>query len=331
MLLAGDIGGTKAHLAVVSADLGPREILMEEKLPSRSFDSLEALVKSFTDRVKYPLTAACFGVAGPITDGSAAITNLGWYPSEDSLKEALKIDSVTLLNDLVATAAAIPELDAEDVVVINEGEETPEGPIGVIAPGTGLGEAFLIWNGSCYTAFPSEGGHTDFPPLNPLETELLGHLWKTYKHVSSERLASGLGIPNIFNFLKVNGTAASPEWLEKELEQADDPTPVIVNAAMAEDPPQICATTLEIFISILGAEAGNLAITLLSSGGIYLGGGIPPRILPALRSGSFMGSFLAKGRLRSFLEKVPVRVITHPETALLGASIHGLEKLAKKD
>jgi glucokinase len=327
MILAGDVGATKTHLAVISPEQGPRKKLMEEKLPSREYASLEALLKDFMSRAAFPITSACLGVAGPVIDGTAWITNLAWEPSEQELADTLGLQTVAFLNDLVAAATAVPHLEATDVEVLNEGKAVHGGTIGVIAPGTGLGQGYLTWNGHRYLPFPSEGGHTDFAPTSQLEIELLQYLWKTYDHVSYERFASGIGLPNIFSFLRDNRFAETPAWLEKQLEDAGDPTPVIVNAALLEvDPPEICVRTLEIFTSILGAECGNLAVKLLSSGGLYLGGGIPPRILPSLKSGPFMQSFLAKGRLKPFLENVPVRVILHPETALLGAAIHGLEQ-----
>ncbi len=327
MILAGDVGATKTHLAVISPEQGPRTKLVEEKLPSQDYESLEALLKDFMNRTGLPITSGCLGVAGPVLDGTARITNLAWEPSEQELAHALGLQKVTFLNDLVAAATAVPHLEKTDVEVLNEGRAAHGGTIGVIAPGTGLGQGFLTWDGRRYLPFPSEGGHTDFAPTSQLEIELLQYLWNEYDHVSYERFASGIGLPNIYAFLRDNRFAKTPDWLKKQLEDAGDPTPVIVNAALREeDPPEICVKTLDLFISILGAECGNLAVKLLCSGGLYLGGGIPPRILPSLRSGPFMQSFLAKGRLKPFLENVPVRVIIHPETALLGAAIHGLEE-----
>jgi len=327
MILAGDLGATKTHLAIISQDQGPRIKLAEDKLTSRDFASLEELVLSFTKRVDLPVAVACFGVAGPVVGGSASITNLSWKLSEKSLASKLQLKSVVLLNDLVAAATAVPELEDNDISVINEGEIQEGGTIGIIAPGTGLGEGYLTWDGTAYHPSPSEGGHTDFGPMNKLEAELLRFLWKTYDHVSYERLISGIGLPNIYTFLKESDFAESPSWLEQKIKEAKDPTPVIVNAALQEEnPPAICQKTLDMFISILGAEAGNLALKVLATGGIYLGGGIPPRILGALHNGTFMKSFTAKGRFQSLMERIPVRVILHPETALLGASIRGLEE-----
>ncbi|MBN1265761.1 MAG: glucokinase [Anaerolineales bacterium] len=331
MILAGDLGATKTHLAVFSPEKGPRHKLAEEKFQSRDFSSLEDLIHSFLDQVGYTIEVACFGVAGPVVNGEASITNLSWQLSEDTLAKKLHMKTVTLLNDLVAAATAVPVLEDSDFAVLNQGTTQHGGTIGVIAPGTGLGEGYLIWNGAAYQPYPSEGGHTDFAPTNKLEAELLRYLWKSYDHISYERLASGIGLPNIYAFLKETSYAESPSWLEKQLQEAEDQTPVLVNAALQkEDPPAICRKTLEMFISILGAEAGNLALKVLATGGIYLGGGIPPRILSALHDGTFMQSFTAKGRFLPFMENIPVRIILHPETALFGASIRGLEEWQKR-
>jgi len=277
MILAGDVGATKTHLAVISPEQGPRTKLVEEKLPSQDYESLEALLKDFMNRTGLPITSGCLGVAGPVLDGTARITNLAWEPSEQELAHALGLQKVTL--------------EKTDVEVLNEGRAAHGGTIGVIAPGTGLGQGFLTWDGRRYLPFPSEGGHTDFAPTSQLEIELLQYLWNEYDHVSYERFASGIGLPNIYAFLRDNRFAKTPDWLKKQLEDAGDPTPVIVNAALREeDPPEICVKTLDLFISILGAECGNLAVKLLCSGGLYLGGGIPPRILPSLRSGPFIAA-----------------------------------------
>jgi glucokinase len=243
---------------------------------------------------------------------------------ETELREALGLEHVFLLNDLESVANAVPQLQADDLVVLNEGRPERGGAIGVIAPGTGLGEGFLTWNGSRYQAYPSEGGHTDFGPTNEVERALLDY-WQARKaHVSYEWLCSGIGIANIYEFLRETGRAAEPEWLAAKIASAEDPNPIIINTALSEDLP-ICDLTLAIFVSILGAEAGNLALKLLATGGIYLGGGIPPRILPALQDGRFYESFLHKGRFADLLRRVPVKVILNPKAALLGAAAYGLE------
>lgn len=326
MLLAGDIGGTKTNLAVFSPEDGLRDPLAEATFPSVHYPSLEALVREFLSQVDLKVERASFGVAGPVVAGRATITNLPWVMEETQLREALKLSSVRLLNDLAAIAHAVPFLEPADVHTLNEGEPAPGGTIAVIAPGTGLGEAFLTWDGSRYRPHASEGGHADFAPTNPLEVELLRYLQDRFEHVSYERVCSGRGLPNIYAFLRDSGYADEPARLAEQLAVADDPTPVIVNAAFdGERPCGLCVATLSAFVSILGAEAGNLALKVLATGGVYLGGGISPRILPALEQEQFMQAFRNKGRMADLLARFPVHVILNPRVALLGAACHGLE------
>jgi glucokinase len=326
MLLAGDIGGTKTNLAVFSAETGLRAPLAEATFPSADYPSLEALVREFLDQVDLKVDRASFGVAGPVAAGRAEITNLPWVMDGTQLQEVLNLSSVRLLNDLAAIAHAVPFLEPDDLHTLNVGQPVPAGTMAVIAPGTGLGEAFLTWGGSRYRPHASEGGHTDFAPTNPLEVELLRYLQDRFGHVSCERVCSGRGLPNIYTYLKDSGYADEPAWLAEQLAAADDPTPVIVNTALDEEKPcELCVATLSTFVSILGAEAGNLALKVLASGGVYLGGGIPPRILPALEQGRFMEAFQRKGRMSDLLARMPVHVILNPKVALLGAACHGLE------
>ena len=326
MLLAGDIGGTKTNLAVFSPEAGIRAPLVEATFPSADYPSLEALVREFLPRVEVEVERASFGVAGPVVAGRASITNLPWVMAEEQLQDALHLSSVWLLNDLNAIAHAVPFLDPADLHTLNEGQPTPEETIAVIAPGTGLGEAFLTWDGARYRPHASEGGHADFAPNNPLEADLLRYLQERFEHVSYERVCSGRGLPNIYAFLKDSGYADEPDWLAEQLAAADDPTPIIANAALHNQRScELCVATLSTFVSVLGAEAGNLALKVLASGGVYLGGGIPRRILPALKHERFMEAFRRKGRLSDLLANVPVHVILNPKVALLGAACHGLE------
>jgi glucokinase len=281
-------------------------------------------VRAFLSQTEVRPTHACFGVAGPVVDGRVRITNLPWIMDENDLKANLGLASVRLLNDLESIANAIPRLEAEDLHVLNDAPAEETGAIAVIAPGTGLGEAFLTWDGARYAAQPSEGGHVDFAPTNPLQVGLLNYLWERYEHVSYERVCSGLGIPNIYAYLRDSGYATEPAWLAEKLSRADDPTPVIVNTALDSDQPcELCMGTLDTFVSILGAEAGNMALNTLATGGVYLGGGIPPRILPALERAHFMRSLYNKGRFSEFLADIPVYVIMNPKVALLGAAAFG--------
>ena len=326
MLLAGDIGATKTSLGVYSATKGPREPIVEGAFPSDRYSSLEVLANEFLSQANVAVERAVFGVAGPVIRGQATLTNVSWIVDEVQLKKKLDITSVLLLNDLKALALGVLLLEPEDLYTLNKGEPTPGGTKAVIAPGTGLGEAFLTWDGSQYRAYDSEGGHTDFGPTNPLEDDLLMYLRNRWGHVSYERICSGMGLPNIYDYLKESGHADEPAWLAEELAAAGDPTPIIVNAALdVATACELCKATLELFVSVLGAEAGNIALKVLATGGVYLGGGIPPRILPALRQEGFMQAFLNKGRHSDFLAKVPVYVILNPNLALIGAAFYGLE------
>lgn len=325
MLLAGDVGGTNTNLGIYSEDCGPRIPIIESTFPSARFSSLEALVMEFLSQVSTKIECAIFGVAGPVLGGRARITNLPWVIEEARLQEAVRVDSIKLMNDLEAVAYGVTLLEQADLHTLNEGVTVDRGAMAVIAPGTGLGEAFLIWDGGRYRACPSEGGHADFGPNSDLEIDLLCYLHKKYGHVSLERICSGQGLPNVYAFLRESGYAKEQDWVAEKLRSADDPTPVIVNTALEDERRcELCNKTLAIFISILGAEAGNLALKVMATGGVYLGGGIAPRILPLLDKGGFMESFTNKGRFSGLISEIPVQVICNPKTALIGAALHGL-------
>ena len=324
LLLAGDVGGTKTNLAVFSREAGLRAPLVEATFPSADFDDLASLVRVFLADVELPVTRACVGVAGPVVNRQARITNLPWLIDEVQLAAALGFSSFTVLNDLVAIAAGVPFLEADDVYTLHAGTPEPGGAKAVIAPGTGLGEAFLTWDGTRYRAHPSEGGHADFAPNNAQEVDLLRYLQARWEHVSYERVCSGRGIPNIYGYLRDNGYAEEPAWLAEQLAAADDPTPVIAEAALDPARPcALCVGTLDMFVGILGAEAGNMVLRVVATGGVYLGGGIPVRILPALDGERFRRAFLSKGRLAHLPARTPVYVILNPKSALLGAAAHG--------
>jgi glucokinase len=326
-LLAGDIGGTKTTLGVYSSLSGPRKPLAEATFASAEYATLEVLASEFLGQAGLTVTRASFGVAGPVVGGRADVTNLPWTVDERTMAETLGLQGVRLLNDLDAIAHAVPILDQSDVHTLHRGEPVHHGAIAVVAPGTGLGEAFLTWDGSRYEAHASEGGHADFAPRDELQIGLLRYLLRDLERVSYERVCSGHGLPNIYRYLRDAGHAEEPLWLKQQLAAAEDPTPVIANATLDKTPPcPLCVATLEVFVSILGAEAGNLALKVVATGGVYLGGGIPPRILPILEKGHFLDAFQAKGRLSDLIAPIPVHVILNPRTALLGAAQHGLEQ-----
>ena len=325
MLLAGDIGGTKTELAVFSPEAGPRTPLAQARYPSARYPGLEALVREFLAATSMPVSWACFGVAGPVIGGRARITNLPWQLDAGALAGALGLRAVHLLNDLEAVARAVPGLLSEDMVTLNPGARVAGGSLAVIAPGTGLGEAFLTWDGSRHHPFPSEGGHSDFAPATEHETGLLSDLRGRFGHVSVERVCSGPGIVNIYEYLRASGAAPEAPEMARRLAAAPDAPPVITEAGLREpDPDPLSAAALALFGGILGAEAGNLALKVFAAGGVYVAGGVARHLLPVLRRGEFMRAFVRKGRMSDMMTGMPVHVILRP-AAILGAAIRGLE------
>ncbi len=323
MLLAGDVGGTKTNLALYSTD-GDLLPEVQKTYSSTAYPSLEAVVSEFLAETGASAERAVIGVAGPVVEGKCGGTNLPWTMDEERLKRELGIPDAKLLNDLEATAYGVPHLDPEDLFVLND-VPARSGTKAVIAPGTGLGEAILFYREGRYDVLPSEGGHTDFGPNNLFEIELLRYLLGKFAHVSYERICSGIGLPFIYGYLRDNRYAQENPSVDQALQEAKDPKQVIVRAAMAGEC-ELCIAALNSFVSILGAEAGNLTLKVMATGGVYVGGGIPPRILPKLRDGTFMASFVNKGRFADTLSRVPVYVILNPKTALLGAAWYGFER-----
>jgi glucokinase len=330
-LLVGDVGGTKTLLSIYTASGGPRSPLHQAVFRSADYPDLESLVREFLEgaaRAHGGLrpARAILAVAGPVIGGSARITNLPWAIEEAHLAAELGLQAVKLLNDLEAIAWAVPFLEPDELAVLNPGRRQPGGALAVIAPGTGLGQAYLTWDGTGYLAHSSEGGHTDFAPGSKEELELLAFLRQRFvEHVSYERLCSGIGLPNIYAFYKEARGLEEPAWLGERLAAAADPTPVIVQAALDEScVTPLCRATLQTFVSVLGACTGNLALTVLATGGVFLGGGIPPRILPLLRGETFLRAFRGKGRMRELMDRMPVQVILDPGSALLGMATRGL-------
>jgi glucokinase len=322
-LLVGDVGGTKTSVALYSSEAGARNPVRIRTFASAQYPSLEEIARTFLEEGREHVDLAVFGVAGPVLGGTAKITNLPWEIDAVHLATDLGLQSVTLLNDLEAIAFAVPHLRPDEVRTVNEGRRVQEGPLAVIAPGTGLGEAFLTWDSGMYRIHASEGGHTDFGPTDERQLEMLRYLLTRFDHVSYERVCSGIGLPNIYAFLRDTGFAPEPAWLSEKLRAAHDPTPVIMEAAQGEHACDLGRETLRMFVQALGAETGNLALKVMATGGIFLGGGIPPRILPALEGETFRRAFLAKGRFNSLLEPIPVHVILNPGIALFGAACAG--------
>jgi glucokinase len=330
MLIAGDIGGTKTRLALVSPEAGPRQFVAEQEFHSADFNGLQPVVEAFLAKTGVRPTSACFDVAGPVIDGQARMTNLAWDLNEAELCRGLGLARVTLLNDLNAVAHAIPHLKSEQLVDINPGKAKLHGAIAVMAPGTGLGEAFLIWSGTAYVACPSEGGHRDFAPADEVQAGLWSYLTDRFRHVAYERVAAGIGVQNVYDYVRSCDPSSESPAFAAALQAAIDRAPLIIDAALQNpDNNPLAAQALLIIIDVWGAEAGNLALTVLATGGVYLAGGLPPRVLPQLQDGSFLRAFCAKGRFANLLRDVPIKVVII-NAALLGAAIVGLELAAKR-
>ena len=330
MLLAADIGGTKTDLAVFSYEGGPHSPLVQAEVHSADYPSLQALAAEFLRKVKIPVARACFDVAGPVIDGRAKITNLPWTMDEASLASDLNLKSVRLLNDLEAVARAVPILRQSDVTTLNAGQPVLNGAIGVIAPGTGLGESFLTWDGSKYVSHGSEGGHADLAPTDERQIALLRYMLERFDHVGIERVCSGIGIPNIYEYLRDIEKIPETPQISQLIAASKDRTAAIVTAAAdPQNPSKLSAVTVETFISILASEAGNVALKVLATGGIYLAGGIPLHVLSALQGPRFMECFTRKGRFAELMKHIPVHVILS-RAALLGAAVYGLESFKEE-
>jgi glucokinase len=328
-LLVGDIGGTKTDLAIVGAEEGPRRRLAYRRYPSREYGCLEDIVRAFrSEFAGMDVEAACFDVAGPVVGGTAQLTNLPWHLDEAALARDLGVRHAWLVNDLVATAAAVPLLAADELRVLQDGEAFPGGAIAVLAPGTGLGEAFLTPDGDGYRPQASEGGHSAFSPAGELEVELLRYLWRRFEHVSVERVASGIGIPNVYEFLRDGRGMAESPALAACLASVEDRTHPIIEAALEPSSPDpLARATVDLFLQVLGTEAANLALKVLATGGIYLAGGIAQRLSDRLLASGFLEALRRSGRFRATLERVPIAVVKG-EVALLGVASVGLGRLS---
>src|SRR5580765_8558572 len=321
LVLAGDIGGTKTNLALFSVHGDKLRAESQRNFPSKRYSGLIPVVQEFLAGGDHAIDAACFGIAGPVVDGKVKTPNLPWMLNTDELRRALKLDSVSLLNDLEAGAYGIFTLENDEFYTLNEGTMRHAGNKALIAAGTGLGEAIMHDDGRHFHPLASEGGHADFAPRTELEIELLRYLLARFGHVSYERVLSGPGLFNIYRFLKESRGMAEPALLAERFAAGDDPAAVISTAALAKEA-EICCTALDLFVSIYGAEAGNMALRFKSVRGLYVGGGIAPKILDKLKDGAFMRSFIDKGRYTELLAAMPVQVVLNPQAGLRGAAYY---------
>ena len=317
LILAGDIGGTTTRLAFYRVVHGGLVPVVQEQFFSGNYGSLVSVVRAFLSAVALVPERACFGIAGPVRGNRVVTPNLPWVVDGAELATELGLSGVALINDLQANAYGIPLLKTADFALLNSGEGEPTGTLAVISPGTGLGEAIAVWDGSMHRPLAGEWGHADFAPRNELECELLLYLRSEFDRVSYERVLSGPGLIRIYNFLRDRRQLPEIPAVQAAMAQGS-PAAVISGAAMDGSCP-LCGQALDLFVALFGAEAGNLALRVLATGGIYLGGGIAPKILERLRAPLFMQNFTAKGRLSPLLETIPVRVILNEYTALLGA------------
>lgn len=330
MILAGDVGGTKVHLALYDFQHGSLVHLQDKRFPAQEHDGLQEIVRKFLKECpEGEINAACFGVPGPVRQGRLKLTNLPWTLDSQQLSSNLEIQHVFLINDLEANGYGVAELNAEQLYTLNEGDRGAVGNRALVSAGTGLGEGVMVWDGRRHVPMASEGGHCDFAARNELEVELLQYLMKKLKgRVSFERVVSGQGIQNIYEFLRdVKKMEESPE-LKERIQNEEDPNAVIGELGDSGEN-ELCARTLELFVSAYGAEAGNMALKVLAVGGMFIGGGIAPKILKTMRSGAFMKGFTDKGRLSDLLVKAPVHVILESRCALMGAAAYAEQRAAE--
>lgn len=317
-ILAADVGGTKTIVALFGAQDRRLRAILRQSFPSRQAPGLEAILRQFLQgRMRWRVTRACIGVAGPVVRGVCRTPNLSWVVDRRQLGAVLGAP-VDLINDLEAMGYGIEHLPPRALAVLNAGEVQPSGNRALIAAGTGLGETILCAGRDGYHPLPSEGGHADFAPRNALEMELLRALWRDHAHVSYERVVSGPGLVRLYRFLRARSRRSEPSWLAAALRHRD--AAAVISQAGSARRDACCRQALDVFVSLYGAEAGNLAMKALATGGVYVGGGIAPKILPLLRGGDFLRAFLDKGRLRGLLARMPVRVILDDQAALLGAA-----------
>lgn len=319
-VLAGDVGGTKTRLAVFDVNGTRLETVTERSYPSGSYDGLETIVRDFLEGARAECRQACFGIAGIVQRRRAQVTNLPWIVEAQAMAKSFGFERVALINDLEANGWGIGALHANDFYTLNAGDPDAAGNACIISAGTGLGEAGLYWDGKRHWPFACEGGHATFSPSNDLEIALLKYLRARFGHTSWERILSGAGLVNLHAFLREYRGVPAPPWLRKEM-AAGDPAAAISRAARDNRDP-LCAEAIDLSIHLLGVEAGNLALKIMATGGVYLGGGIAPKNLERFKGPLFMQGFSAKGRMRPLLEAVPVKIILNDRTALYGPALY---------
>lgn len=315
--LAGDIGGTKTHLALFKEEQGRVVCLKEQKFPSQKYPNLRLIVKEFLKGVNEKVAKGCFGIAGPVKKGKSQATNLPWLVESEVLSKELSNNKVSLINDLEANAYGLNMLQEDEFFILNEGDKQAEGNKALVSAGTGLGEAGIFFDGKRNIPFACEGGHGDFAPRNEREDSLLRFLRKKFGHVSYERILSGPGLYNVYQFVVETKIEEEKEAVLKEIASGDSPR--LISEKGLSGNSKACRKALELFVSIYGAEAGNVALKMFALGGVYIGGGIAPKILPLLKEGVFIDSFKRKGRFSDLLGAIPVRIVLNDKTALLGA------------
>ena len=336
MILAGDVGGTKVHMALYRFEQGALRHVRDQKFPATQHPDLQSIVREFLGEndpatgQREEIDAACFGVPGPARNNVVRPTNLPWVLDSHQLARDLGIEHLFLINDLEANGYGIAELSPDQILILSEGDSSLVGNRALIAAGTGLGEAFLIWNGKNHIPMASEGGHVDFGPRTDLEIDLLRYLRKDPDingHVSWERVCSGIGLRNVYTFLRDEKKMEESPALRQRMQQ-EDPNSVIGKLGESGQN-ELCAKALDVFVSAYGAEAGNLALKVLAHGGVYVGGGIAPKIVKKLQDGTFMRAFCEKGRLHDVVCQMPVRIILETRAALMGAAAYAEARAAE--
>jgi len=331
MILAGDIGATRTRMAAFQAEANKLAMVVEKTFKSQEHSGIAEIISAFVQTEGIPVHTACFGVAGPVRSGRSKISNLPWTIDSRELAVQLRLNSVGLINDLEAYAYGIDALESKDFVTLSEGTgDDAEGNRVVIAARTGLGVAGLYWDGFRHHPFPCEGGHSDFAPKSDLEAELAHYLRERHEHVSCERILSGPGLKNIYEFLRDTQKADEPDWLKRQISQAPD-QPALISQLALEKKVAICYQALDIFVGVYGSETGNCALNFLATGGVFVGGNIAAKIAPRMREPIFMNSFLNKGRMRSVLADIPVKIVSNDNCGIIGAARYTLIQKAFKN